>query len=529
MREIFQQIFNLSVAGSYLILAVMAVRLLLRKAPKGMVCFLWIMVGVRLVLPVPIESSFGILPVRDVLVDSSDKEGMMVVDTGFEEIDRQANRQIRKNYGVWESAVNFSFFDLCGWFWLAGMILLSGYFFQGWWKLRKKVCTAVPEEWGEEKIYLCDEIDTPFLMGLIHPRIYLPAGMDREAIPYVVAHERSHKDRKDHLAKWTASLFLIVYWFHPLVWVSYILFSRDMEFACDERVIRQMGTEHKKSYSNALLSCCVGRRATLWCPVAFGEVGVKSRIVRVLHYRKPAFWMAAAAAGLILLTAACFLTQRKEVPREGSVLTYGGCEFILKEAIACKETDFMKLVFNIRSDGTASGALEREYAGLVCGGMTGRVKSTDVVKDEIRITQLGIYNQAVNDALTLWLGSSGTSIGTFSPNLVEYEQAEEYLLDSAIGKIRVWVSPQSMKVICDDGVPGKKEGGILAMEMKNGERWKVTRIPLRTGAPDSGIEFDGELYYYTGGMDEENGCLFFSFQEPIKLEDIQSFAFFPES
>lgn len=528
MREIFRQIVNLSMAGNYLILAVMAVRLLLRKAPRGMVYLLWVLVGVRLMMPVSIESSLGIFPARDVLVDGTDQQGMMIVNTGFEVIDRQANRQIRENYGTWESAVNVSFFDLCEYLWMAGVVLLSGYFFWGWWKLRKKVCAAVPEEWGDEKIYLCDEIDTPFLMGVIHPRIYLPTGMEREAIPYVVAHEKSHKDRKDHLAKWMASLFLIVYWFHPLVWVSYILFSRDMEFACDERVIRQMGMEHKKRYSSALLNSCAGRRGVLWCPVAFGEVGVKSRIVKVLHYKKPAFWVAAATAVLILLTAACFLTQRKEILREGSVLTYGGCEFILKEATACKETDFMKLVFNIRSDGTASEAAEREYSGLVMGGMTGRVLSRDVEKDEIQITQLGIYNQAVDDALTLWLGSSETSIGTFSSDLVEYEQAEEYLLDSAIGKLRVWVSPQSMKIICEDGIPGKKEGGILAMEMKNGERWKVTRIPLRTGAPDSGIEFDGELYYYAGGMDEENGCLFFSFQEPIRLKDIQSFVFFPE-
>lgn len=528
MRGVFQQIFNLSVTGSYLILAVLALRLLLHKMPRNMVCLLWVLVGVRLLLPVSIESAFGIFPAKDVLVDSADQEGMIVVDTGFEEIDWRANRQIRENHGIWESEVGFSFFDLCGYMWLAGMALLSGYFFRGWWRLRKKVCTAIPEEWEEEKIYLCDEIDTPFLMGIIHPRIYLPVGMDQEAIPYVIAHEKSHKDRKDHLAKWIASLFLIVYWFHPLVWISYILFSRDMEFACDERVIRRMGTEHKKNYSSALLNCCVGGRTTLWCPVAFGEVGVKSRIVKVLHYRKPAFGVAAAAAVLILLTAVCFLTQRREILREGSVLTYGGCEFILKEAIACEETDFMKLVVNIRSDGTASEAAEREYAGRVCGGMTGRIESTNVKKDEIQITELGIYNQKIDNALTLWLGSSETSIGTFSSDLVKYEQAEEYLLDSFIGEIRVWASPHSMKIICEDGMPRKKEGGILAMEMKNGERWKVTRIPLRVGVPDHDIEFDEELHFYSGGMDEENGYLFFSFAEPIRLKDIQSFVFLPE-
>lgn len=528
MRGIFQQVFNLSIAGSYMILAVLALRLLLRRSPRSMICVLWILAGIRLMLPVPIESSFGVLPSRNVIMDSREQEGLVIVDTGFDRIDQVVNRQIQAGYEAGEAAEDFSFFDLCGYVWLAGMVLLGGYFFGSWRKLRKRVSTAVPEkQWGE-KVYLCDEIDTPFLMGMLHPRIYLPEGMDAEAVPYVVAHEKAHKDRKDHLTKCAASLFLIVYWFHPLIWISYILLSRDIEYACDERVIRQMGAEHKKSYSSALLSCCVGRKSTLWCPVAFGEVGVKSRIVKVLHYKKPAFWAAAAAAVLILLTAVCFLTQKKETPKEGSVLTYGGCEFVLKEAIACEETDFMKLVVNIRSDGTASEATEREYAGLVCAGITGTVESTEVEGDTIQFTTMGIYNQAVDDALTLGLGSDSTAIGAFSPDLVEYEQTEEYLLDSFIGKIRVLVSPHSMKIICEDGIPDKKEGGILATEMKNGEIWKISRIPLWLGESKSDIEFNEEWYFPTAAMDEEKGWIFYAFEEPVSFQDVQAFVFLPE-
>lgn len=154
--------------------------------------------------------------------------------------------------------------------------------------------------------------------------------------------------------------------------------------------------------------------------------------------------------------------------------------------------------------------------------------SANVENDKIRFTALGMYNQAVDDALTLWMGPDETAIGAFSPNLVEYEEAEEYLLDSFIGKIRILVSPHSMKIICEDGIPSKKEGGILATEMKNGEIWKVSRIPIWLGESKSDIEFNEEWYFPTAAMDEENGWIFYAFEEPISFKDVQSFVFLPE-
>ncbi len=523
MRGIFQLVYHSGVMAGIFVLAVMVVRVFLHKAPRNMVCFLWILVGLRLLFPFSLESSFGIFPAKQVMMDSAERQDMAVIDRGFEETDRKVNRQTGTNDQLRGDKPDL--FDLGGYVWFAGLVFLSGYFLWSGQKLRMKVKIAVPAQWEEEKIYLCDEIDTPFLMGIIHPRIYLPVTLEPEVIPYVVAHEKVHQGRRDHLAKWASCLLLIVYWFHPLIWIAYVLFSRDMEFACDEQVIRNMGEEHKVGYSKALLCCSLGGRSIFGHSTAFGEAGVKSRIRRVLYYKKPAFGVIVGAAGLIFLTAACFLTQRKEVPREGSVLYSEGCEFTLKEAIACKETDFLKLVVHVCSDESVSEGVEREYANLVSGGMAGRIESRDVGKDGIRITELGVYNQTIDNALTLWLGPGGTPIGTFSSDLVKYEQAEKYLVDSIIGKIRVLVSPHSMKIICEDGIPGKKEGGILAIEMKNGERWRVAEIPLRAGTSEADLEFDGELYFYTGGMDEENGYLFFGYEEPIRLKDIQSFVF----
>ncbi|MCM1127408.1 MAG: M56 family metallopeptidase [Lachnospiraceae bacterium] len=525
MGEIFRQVFNLSVTGSFLILAVIVVRLLLQKAPRSMVCILWILVGIRFLMPFSIESDFGIVPAGETVRYSGNFAGMPVMNTGLEGIDAPINWRVQENYTSAEAENSLMIWDLCAYVWIAGMVFIAGYFAVSWYRLRKRVRTAVPESRCGEKVYLCDDIPSPFLMGIVRPRIYLPQGIAQEAVPYVIAHEKAHQKRKDYFVKWIASLFLIVYWFHPLIWISYLFLSRDMEFACDEQVIRQMGEEHKKSYSSALLGCAAGRKLGFWCPAAFGETGVKSRVLKVLHYQKPALWGVAAAILLIMLTAVCFLTQKKETPEEGGVIAYEGVEFVLEEAVACKETDFLRLVFSVRSDGTASEALVREYAGLVSAGLTGKYYN-DEEENKVQIVEYGIYNQSMEKALTLVMQQK--EIGAFSPDLVKYEEADEYSLDSFIGKIRVLISPHSLRVFCEDGMPKKKEGGVLAAKMKNGELWKVSRIPAWLGESKSEIEFDGEFLYAFAAQDEEKGWLSCGYEEPVYRKGIQSFVFVQE-
>lgn len=529
MGEIFRQILNLSITGSFLITAVIVVRFLLQKGSRNMICILWILVGIRLLLPVSIETAFGVVPTGEAVKYSARQDEAAVVDTGVEMIDNAVNRQILISYTAGESESGLTVWNLCSYIWMAGMLLLTGYFVLSWHGLKKRVRMAVPDYQCGEKVYLCDDIPSPFLMGIIRPRIYLPQGMSEEAIPYVVAHEAAHKKRRDYLTKWIASLFLIVYWFNPLIWISYVLFSRDMEFACDERVIRQMGAEHKKNYSNALLNCALEKQSGFWCPTAFGEVGVKSRILKVLQYKKPAFWGMAAATVLILLTAVCFLTQRKETSSEGSVIAYKGCEFILEEALACKETGFMRVRIRVRG-GEDPEVNVRDLYAYVVPMISGSMGALDIGENEWEISILGSCMGEMDQDLTLIDRYEMTEIGTFSAELIRYEEAEEFMIDSYAGKITIQASAHSMEISFEDGLPNIKEKGILAIEMKNGERWKAVRIPSREG--ESAIDFQGELSIkssLTGEQDEEeDGTVFLAFEEQLNLDDVQSFVLVPE-
>lgn len=525
MGEIFRQILNLSITGSFLMAAVIAVRFLLQKGSRDMICILWILVGIRLLLPVSIESAFGVVPAGEVVTYSAWQDEVPIVDTGVEMIDNAVNRQILTSYTTGENESSLTVWDLCSYIWMAGMLLLTAYFALSWHGLKKKVRMAVPDYQCGEKVYLCDDIPSPFLMGIIRPRIYLPRRMSEDAIPYVVAHEAAHKKRRDYLTKWIASLFLIVYWFNPLMWISYVLLSRDMEFACDEQVIRMMGAEHKQNYSNALLSCALGEQPGFWCPTAFGEVGVKSRILKVLQYKKPAFWGMAAAAVLILLTAVCFLTQRKETSREGSVIAYKGYEFILEEALACKETGFMRIRIRVRG-GENSEVNVRDLYAYVVPMISSSMGVLGVGENEWEISILGCCMGEMDQALTLIDRFEMTEIGTFSAELIQYEEAEEFEIDSYAGKIIIQASAHSMEIILEDGLPEIKEKGILAIEMKNGERWKAAKIPSRED--ESATDFQEELTVNSSLEIEEYGTVFLTFGEPLNLDDVQSFVLVPE-
>lgn len=524
MGEVFRQIINLSVSGSFLIGAVIAVRFLLRKGSKSMICILWILVGIRFLLPVSIESVFGVIPGREVVRYSVWDREVPVVETGFDGIDKPVNRQIQTSY-MTRGGNSPTILDWCTCVWIAGMVLLTAYFVWSWRVLKGKVKTAVPEYWCGEKVYVCDEISSPFLMGMVHPRIFLPRGMAEEAIPYVVAHEMAHKKRRDYLTKWIASLFLIVYWFHPLIWLSYVLLSRDLEFACDEQVIQKMGEEHKKNYSNALLSCTLGRASAVWYPTAFGEVGVKTRIRKVFSYKKPALWGIAAAAVLILLTAICFLTQKIQEPRKGSVITYGGCQFILEEAVFCRETGFIKMVIHVRADENPEVNVRDLYA-LVSLELSAQTGSLDVGENEWKFTALGCFEKEIDQALTLTERTDGREIGRFSTDLVQYEEAKEFITDSYAGRMTILVSEHSMKVLFEDGIPAMRQKGLLAIEMKNGEKWKAVSAPLRVGL--FADEFERRLDLTAGMEREEDGMIFSAFANSLNLKDIQAFELVPK-
>lgn len=313
MEHLFLSLWNRSIAAGWLILAVVLLRLMLKKAPKSVRCLLWALVGVRLVCPFSIESVLSLIPSAETVPQSVFVRDAFYVSSGVAVLNSAVNEQLVDFYETAKVPAGHtrSVVFVCAAVWLAGAALLCLWALVSWLRLRRRVAAAVPE--GDD-VWLCDGIGSPFLLGLFRPRIYLPAGLDEESRAYVLAHERSHLRRRDHWTKPAGFLLAAVYWFNPLVWLAYVLLCRDIELACDERVIRELGLRCKKPYSQALLQCSLRRSAIAACPLAFGEVGVKERIQNVLNYKRPAFWVVLVSLVLCAAAAVCFLTDPKTDP-----------------------------------------------------------------------------------------------------------------------------------------------------------------------------------------------------------------------
>ena len=337
MEAVFLHILNIAITASWLVLAVVLLRFVLKKAPKWATCLLWGIVALRLILPFSLESALSLIPNTEPIPESIIVTGTPTVNSGLEGVDQvpgqvpdqvpgevpgevpnQVPNQVPGQ--VEDSVISGSLATTPGdsvdpvqvlvfaasIVWIAGIVLMLGYGAFSYLRLKRKVRTSLCKE---GRVYLCDNIDTPFILGVFRPRIYLPSGMADSEIPYVIAHEEAHLKRKDHLWKPLGFLLLAVYWFNPLLWVGYILLCRDIENACDEKAIKDSDTAYKVSYSEALLACSIHRRTVMACPLAFGEVGVKSRIRAVLHYKKPAFWVILVAILVLIVTCVCFLTD----------------------------------------------------------------------------------------------------------------------------------------------------------------------------------------------------------------------------
>ncbi len=313
---VFISLLNASISACWLVGAVLLFRLIFRKAPRWLTVALWAVVAVRLICPVPIESSLSLVPVAEPLpTEILNIDPHKGVESTTVEI---INNPVYSDYVNSEIDVDVDSFQwdavLGGLTWLygAGAMLLYAIFSYliVYFKIRQSVNL-------KDNIYLCDRIDTPFILGIVSPKIYLPSLMYEEDRTFVLAHERAHLKRKDYLWKPLGFLILTVYWFNPVIWLSYILLCRDIELACDEKVIKEMGAEMKKPYSMALINCSVPKRMITACPVAFGETGVKKRIKAVLSYKKPALWLIVIALITSVILAVCFATSPKR--EEGTI------------------------------------------------------------------------------------------------------------------------------------------------------------------------------------------------------------------
>lgn len=317
MDDVFLKIVNLSISASWLILAVLVLRVVLKKAPKWVMPLLWGVVALRLVCLFSIESALSLIPSAETIPSE------IVTETREPVLYEQATLDIVTNptlpsaaevpVGVsrQQAQVDFNIYSVL---WLAGMAALLVHALVSAGKLKKKLATAILLR---DNIYESEFVDSPFVFGVVKPNIYLPMHMDEGTAAYVIAHEHAHLARRDHWWKVLGYLVLALHWFNPLVWVAYILFCRDIELACDEKVVKGLDGAARADYSQALLSCAAPKRAVAACPLAFGEGNIKMRVKSALHYKKPAFWVAAAAVLAVVIVAVCFLTNpRSDIDAE---------------------------------------------------------------------------------------------------------------------------------------------------------------------------------------------------------------------
>ena len=310
MSGIFLKLLNLSISASWLVLVVLALRLVLKRAPKWVNVLLWGMVALRLMLPFSIESALSLIPSAETLSPEVVQfDPAPTITSGVTIIDNAVNPSLSESFAAAPLAsVNplYVWTYLAGWVWLIGLAAMLAYALVSYLRLRRRVSASIPLR---ENIYVCDEVPSPFILGIVHPRIYLPSALDEAQRGSVLSHERAHLARRDHWWKPLGFALLAVYWFNPLLWLAYTLLCRDIELACDERVLRGMDAGQVKDYSSALLACSVPRRMLAACPLAFGEVGVGARVKNALRYKKPAFWVVAASVAVCVVVAVCFLTN----------------------------------------------------------------------------------------------------------------------------------------------------------------------------------------------------------------------------
>lgn len=312
MNELFLKIINMSISASWLVLAVLILRFVLKKAPKWINVLLWGIVAIRLICPFSFESTLSLIPSAETIPLNIGMDTTTTINSGISAINNAVNPIIsQSNTPMAGASVNLLqiTIGIYEYIWIFGMIALALYTAISYWRLRRKVDTAVRYK---DNIFQSENVSFPFVLGIIKPRIYLPFKMNGQYLEYVVAHEQAHICRKDHWWKPLGFLLLMIHWFNPLMWLAYVLLCRDIELACDEKVIKELGNEQRGDYTQALVACSVNRRMIAACPLAFGEVSVKERVKSVMNYKKPAFWVIIISVIVCVGVAVCFLTNPKQ-------------------------------------------------------------------------------------------------------------------------------------------------------------------------------------------------------------------------
>ena len=309
MSEVFLKVVNMSISASWFVLAVLLLRLVLKKAPKWASVLLWGFVAIRLLCPLSFESIFSLIPSAETVSPGIMLDRTPALETGIDSVNNIINPVVSD---LFTPNPTVSMNPLQLWIPLAAIVWILGiggmlvYTAVSYGLVRRKVATAVL---FRDNIFQSEYVDSPFVLGIVKPKIYLPFHMNEQDLTYVIAHEQAHIRRKDHWWKPLGFLLLALHWFNPLMWLGYIFLCRDIELACDEKVIKEMDNENRADYTQALVDCSINHRRIAACPLAFGEVGVKERVKTVMNYKKPAFWIVVAAVAVCAVVAVCFLTD----------------------------------------------------------------------------------------------------------------------------------------------------------------------------------------------------------------------------
>lgn len=364
MTEVFIKLINMSIVAGWLVLAVLLLRLLLKKAPRWIFCVLWAFVALRLLIPFSVQSETSAVPSVDTIPPEIIYIEKPYIHSGLNTFNGVFNPIISDILSSPEAdnvietepkeTPAKKIIDIASVVWLCGMAGMAVYGIISYTLLKRKVREAVPKGKG---IFICDNVTSPFIIGIFRPRIYLPSSVSETDAEMVIAHEKAHIKRKDHLWKPFGFILLAVYWFNPLLWVAYVTFCKDIESACDEKVIKKYGYEIKKQYSEALLNCSVSGKWITACPVAFGETSVKSRIKGVLNYKKPAFWVIIAAILACIAISVFFLTDPMDAEDDISIPPW--CQTPDDEALVSVQLKGERKVYE---NGYYSSAFYPEYA-----------------------------------------------------------------------------------------------------------------------------------------------------------------------
>ncbi len=310
MNDLFLKIINMSISASWVVLAVLLLRLVLKKAPKWINVLLWGIVAVRLICPFSFESALSLIPSSKTIPLDIEMAVNPAIDSGVPAINRVVN-PVLSSFAPPQNILTSAnplqiWIPIFSIIWLVGVAALLLYTVVSYWQLHRRIATAIRYQ---DNIYQSENVSSPFVLGIIKPRIYLPFNMNDQNLEHVVSHEQAHIRRKDHWWKPLGFLLLMIHWFNPLMWLAYVLLCRDIELACDEKVIKELGNEQRADYTQALVACSVNRRIIAACPLAFGEVGVKERVKSVMNYKKPTFWVIVLAVIACVVVAICFLTN----------------------------------------------------------------------------------------------------------------------------------------------------------------------------------------------------------------------------